>query len=145
MTSSDAKNFSVTLPVVVVLLSLPPSAGFLPVAAAVAAAGVTIPVVYRAAHLIWTPLLARVGFVRTSLLLGGAIVALGVAAAFTSRYFHAGGWAGNLALRSAIMGLLLSWALAAVRGARAEQAGRSSPTATEVPSRLWRGRRRVHP
>jgi hypothetical protein len=144
MSSPDAKNFSAAIPVVVVLMTITPAGGVAPMVATAAAAVATIAAAYLAAQFVWSPLFVRAGFVRTSLLLVGALMALGLAAAVAGRYFRRDDWMGVLVLRSAILGLLLSWTLAAIWGAQAKREAASSLAPTEARSRLWRGRRRAH-
>jgi hypothetical protein len=143
MGSQNSKNFAIAVPVVIALIVVQGASGVASTMAVVIEAIATTFFVYLAAGFIWAPLLKRIGFWWSSLFLGSAIVAMGLAAAIAGAKL--GGLRGiwSVSLYAANTGLLLSWALAAVRGAQDKITPTQSSDPTLIRSPLLRARRRV--
>ena len=118
MSTQTPKVFLLPVPMFVACYLVFGANGVPQLIAAVAAAIAANIFIFLGAHFVWTPLLKKAGLWWSSLLLGCAIVALGLAAAVAHIKLGdpRGMW--DLLLKAAIVGLLFSWCLAALRGAQ---------------------------
>ncbi len=119
MRPQDHQTALFTYPIIVTVLLLQTARG----AAQMIVAGImvvaTVFFVRLAAHYIWTPLFKKTGFWTTSLLLGGSIIAGGLAmVAAGATLGRPAGFALKLVSAATAAGLLCSWALAAMRCAQ---------------------------
>ena len=145
MSEQKAKGFSFVVPMVLTLVMEQIADGAVQIGLTVIAAVATTLFVYLMAHFVWAPVLKRFGIWWSSLLLGFAIIAVGLASAVGGLKManHRGKW--DLSQTAAIVGLLFSWALAAIRGSQDGEESRLSPDPRLIRSRLLRGRRRALP
>ena len=142
MPAKNSESFSAALPLIVMFIMMQQShfgVGQLVIAAVAAlATNSFIPVV---ADLVWMPLLRKLGFWWTSLLLGFAIVAACFAPTLAG--VRPGDFLGKVLLSASTTGALFSWVLAAMRGAEDTKARSQLSDPTLIRSRLIRGRRRA--
>lgn len=127
MVAPDSKSLSWTAPVMVFVLQFPH--GLAQTLATVGAATATTAFIYLAARFVWMPVFKKKGLRRAAVWLGIAIVAglLATAIAGALKLGDPGGFAWHLAENCAVVGLLFSWGIAAIRGAERK----TSPTLPE--------------
>ena len=138
MTTQEYRSVSFTVPIIVTMLLLQEASGVAQTTVTVIAAMAATGFVFIVAHFVWTPILRKTGLWWSTLLLGCAIVAGFLAAAVTGVKLGApAGFAWKLSVNSAIMVLLFSWVLAALRAAQ-EPKSPDQPSESKPPSRLFR-------
>jgi hypothetical protein len=144
MTPKDPRNFSPAVPLIVGILLMKEAQGAAETTVAVFAVIATVAFVNPAANRVWAPLLRRAGFWRTSLLLGGALSAVGLGAAAISTRLGLSSGMRNILLQSAIAGLLYSWGLAALRAAQDGNEPKSDAAKLPGAGAMWRRFRGPH-
>ena len=137
MLKQTPKDFSVAFPLPITFLVVQASSGVAQSIAAVIAAIATTGIVYIAAPVVWAPILRKVGFWWSSMLLGGAIVAVAFAAIIAGVKLGVPRRAWELPVSAALAGLLFSWALAAIRGAQ-DMKGPTISQSRYSPSAVFR-------
>jgi hypothetical protein len=143
MSTQNSGDLSPAVPLIVALVLVREAGGAAQTMAAVIATIATTVLVPIAAGIVWTPLLRKPGFWWSSLVLGFAIAAVGLAAAAAGVELGGLRGMGRLSLSAAMMGLIFSWGLAAIRGAQHKKQPLQSSDPTIIRSRLLRGRRRA--
>jgi hypothetical protein len=143
MGTQNSKNFAIFAPLFITLIIVQGASGIAQTVAVVIEAFATTVFVHLAARFVWAPILKKTGFWWSSVFLGSAIVALGLAAAIAGT--ELGGLRGIWSLLPYVAnaGLLFSWVLAAIRGAQDRKAPTQPSDPTLIRSRLLRARRRT--
>jgi|HubBroStandDraft_6_1064221.scaffolds.fasta_scaffold663031_2 hypothetical protein len=115
MSAQNTKYLTSAVPLIVALTVVQEAGGF---ASGIVTFFLTIAFLYLAGHFVWPPLLKKAGSWWSCLILGYAIVTVGIAVAVAGIELAGlrGIW--NLTLYFIIVGLFLGWALAALRGAQ---------------------------